>query len=137
MSGVRRVVVGVSGSRASIRALRIAAGHARRADAPLLAVHAWIPPGGDLAERRYPAPELRAIWKRAALERLQGAVESAWGGLPQDVRVECVVARGQTSPVLLDIANQNADIASCNESALAGALLLDRMENEDRHRKSR
>ena len=110
MSGVRRVVVGVSGSRASIRALRIAAGHARRADAPLLAVHAWLPPGGDLAERRYPAPELRAIWKRAALERLQGAVESAWGGLPQDVRVEYVVARGQTGPVLLDIANSPDDL---------------------------
>jgi nucleotide-binding universal stress UspA family protein len=110
VSGVRRVVVGVSGSPASLRALRFAAWHARRADAPLLAVHAWLPPGGDLAERRYPAPELRAIWKRAAIERLQDAIGSAWGGLPLDMRVEYVIARGQTGPVLLDIAGSPEDL---------------------------
>lgn len=110
MSGVRWVVVGVSGSPASIRALRVAAWHARRADAPLLAVHAWLPPGGDLAERRYSAPELRASWKRAAIERLQDAIGSAWGGPPLDVRVEHVIARGQTGPVLLDIAGSPEDL---------------------------
>ena len=106
MSGVRRVVVGVSGSPASIRALRIAAEHTRRTGALLLAVHAWVPPGGDLQERRAPSPELRAIWKRAALERL----ESAGGGPPADVSVEHVVGRGKTGPVLLDLADSPEDL---------------------------
>lgn len=39
--------------------------------------------------------------------------------------------------VLLDIANQDEDIAACNEAALQGALMLDRLENEDAQRKSR
>jgi len=29
---------------------------------PWWAVMAWLLPGGDLAERRFPAPELRRIW---------------------------------------------------------------------------
>ncbi len=33
--------------------------------------------------------------------------------------------------VLLEIANQNPDIAACNQSALEGAMKLDRMEDED------
>jgi nucleotide-binding universal stress UspA family protein len=90
--------------------MRVAAYYAHREDVPLLAVQAWLPPGGDLAERRAPSPELRAIWKRAAIERLQDAIESAWGGVPPDVRVEHVVARGQTGPVLLDIAGSPDDL---------------------------
>ena len=39
--------------------------------------------------------------------------------------------------VLLELANKNEDIAACNESALEGALMLDRMEDEDAGRKSR
>ena len=38
---------------------------------------------------------------------------------------------------LLDLANQNEDIAACNQSALEGAMLLDRMEDQDAQRKSR
>ncbi len=38
--------------------------------------------------------------------------------------------------VLLEIANQDADIAACNQSALEGAMMLDRMEDEDARRKS-
>ena len=33
--------------------------------------------------------------------------------------------------VLLDLANQDPDIAQCNLAAAEGATLLDRMENED------
>jgi len=33
--------------------------------------------------------------------------------------------------VLLEIANQDPDIAGCNQAALEKALLLDRMEDED------
>ncbi len=111
MSGVRRVVVGVSGSPASVLALRVAGVHARRDDIPLVAVHAWVPPGGELAARRAPEPpELRGAWKRAALERLQDAIESAWGGLPGDLRVEHVLARGPAGPVLVDIADCADDL---------------------------
>src|SRR5262249_55563812 len=39
--------------------------------------------------------------------------------------------------VLLEIANQNQDVALCNQSALEGAMMLDRMEDEDAHRQSR
>lgn len=33
---------------------------------------------------------------------------------------------------LLDLANQDQDIGACNQSALEGAVLLDRMEDLDR-----
>lgn len=39
--------------------------------------------------------------------------------------------------VLLDIANQDYDVAACNQAALEGAMLLDRLENEDAQRKPR
>ncbi len=38
---------------------------------------------------------------------------------------------------LLEIANRDPDIAICNQSALEGAMLLDRMEEEDARRQSR
>lgn len=39
--------------------------------------------------------------------------------------------------VLLELANQNPEVALCNQTALDGALMLDRMEDEDARRKSR
>ena len=39
--------------------------------------------------------------------------------------------------VLLEIANANPDVALCNQAALEGAMMLDRMEDEDARRKSR
>ena len=110
MSGVSRVVVGVSGSPGSISALRIAADHASRDGVPLVAVHAWIPPGGDYADRRSPSPYLRAIWKRAAADRLKEAIDSAWGGPPAGVSFDCLVARGKAGPVLLQVADSAADL---------------------------
>ena len=38
---------------------------------------------------------------------------------------------------LLDLAEQNELVAACNQSALDGALMLDRMENDDAQRQSR
>jgi hypothetical protein len=38
---------------------------------------------------------------------------------------------------LLEIANQNPDVALCNQAALEGAQMLDRMEDEDARRQSR
>lgn len=39
--------------------------------------------------------------------------------------------------VLLEIANENPDVALCNQAALEGAMLLDRMEDDDARRQSR
>ena len=38
---------------------------------------------------------------------------------------------------LLEVANQNPDVALCNQAALEGAQMLDRMEDEDARRQSR
>jgi hypothetical protein len=38
---------------------------------------------------------------------------------------------------LMEIANQDPDIALCNHAAQEGAMLLDRMEDEDARRQSR
>ena len=67
---------------------------------PLLAVTAWIPPGGDLAERRHSSPYLRKIWREAAWERLWAAFDAGLGGLPADLHVEPQAVRGDTGPVL-------------------------------------
>jgi hypothetical protein len=47
------------------------------------------------------------------------------------------IERRAIRQVLLDIANQDEDIAACNQSALEGALMLDRLEDQDAQRKSR
>ena len=110
MPTVRRIVVGVNGSLGSLQALRYATAEARQRDVPLLAVIAWVPPGGDLAERRHSSPYLRKIWREAAWERLTAAFDDGLGGMPADLRVEPHVERGETGPVLVDIANQPEDL---------------------------
>jgi hypothetical protein len=39
--------------------------------------------------------------------------------------------------VLLAIANENPDVALCNQTAQEGAMMFDRMEDEDARRQSR
>jgi nucleotide-binding universal stress UspA family protein len=107
---VRRIVVGVHGSLGSLQALRYAEAEARQRDVPLLPVIAWVPPGGDLAERRHSSPYLRKIWKDAAWERLTAAFDDGLGGMPADLRVEPHVERGETGAVLVDIASQPEDL---------------------------
>src|ERR1700759_3363190 len=107
---VRRIIVGVHGSPGSLQALRFAADEARQRNVPLLAVTAWVPPGGDLAERRHSSPYLRKIWRDAAWERLLAAFDDGLGGMPVDLRVEAHVERGETGVVLVDIANQPEDL---------------------------
>jgi len=107
---VRRIIVGVHGSLGSLQALRYAADEARQRDVPLLTVIAWVPPGGDLAERRHSSPYLRQIWRDAARERLVAAFDDGLGGMPADLRVEPHVERGQTGQVLVDVADQPDDL---------------------------
>ncbi len=110
MPSVRRIIVGVHGSLGSLQALRYAADEARQRDVPLVPVIAWVPPGGDLAERRHSSPYLRKIWRDAAWERLMAAFDDGLGGTPADLRVEPHVERGETGVVLVDVADQPDDL---------------------------
>jgi nucleotide-binding universal stress UspA family protein len=107
---VRRIIVGVHGSLGSLQALRYAAAEARQRDVPLLPVIAWVPPGGDLAERRHSSPYLRKLWREAAWERLNAAFDDGLGGMPADLQVEPHVERGETGAVLVDVANHPEDL---------------------------
>ena len=125
MAAVRRIVVGVHGSLGSMQALRWAAEEARERRVPLVPVIAWVPPGGDLAERSHPSPVLRRIWREAAAKRLEGAFDTGLGGVPGDVLVQARVERGETGPVLVDVADQPDDllvIGTGRRSAIGRAL---------------
>ena len=125
MSGVRRIIVGVSESPGSLQALRYAADLARVHHAALVPVLAWLPPGGDLADRSHPSPYLRSLWRDAAWQRLRGAIDLAFGGVPQDVAFESDVVRGDPAHVLVGIACHPDDvlvIGAGRRGAMAHAL---------------
>ena len=121
MAAVRRIVVGVHGSLGSLQALRYATEEARARKVPLVPVIAWVPPGGEMAERRSPSPYLRRVWGDAATKRLLAAFEAGLGGVPDDVEVEPCVERGETGPVLVDIADQPGDLLVIGTGHLACA----------------
>jgi len=107
---VRRIVVGVHGSLGSLQALRFAAEEARERHVVLVAAIAWMPPGGDLAERTHPSPNLRQVWRDAARQRLLDAFDNGLGGLPHDIEVHARVERGETGSVLVEVADQPDDL---------------------------
>jgi nucleotide-binding universal stress UspA family protein len=107
---VGRVVVGVSGSPGSLQALRFAVGHARAFGAVLVPVVAWTPPGGELANRRYPVASLAREWQRDAELRLRTAFDEGLGALPNDLDVECLVVRGSAGHVLVEVADREGDL---------------------------
>jgi nucleotide-binding universal stress UspA family protein len=111
VSGMRRVIVGVNGSPGSIRALRYGARLAGIADVPLTAVLAWVPPGGELADRRAaPSEYLRRVWQNAASQRLSDAIELAWGGADLTAPIHRLVVRGEAGPALSSIADCAEDL---------------------------
>jgi nucleotide-binding universal stress UspA family protein len=110
VGAVRRIIVGVHGSLGSLQALRWAVGEARERRVPLVTVIAWIPPGGDLAERSHPSPYLRRVWRDAAVARLKEAFDECLGGVPDDLRVQLLVERGDPGQVLVDVASQPGDL---------------------------
>ena len=95
MTGVRRVIVGASGSPGSLRALRYADELARAHDATLIPVLTWLPPGGELADRRSPGGYLRRICREDACERLRDALIAVWGEVPDDPPVHPLVHRAR------------------------------------------
>ncbi len=124
MSGVRRVIAGVSGSPGSLQALRYAAGLARAHGAALVPVLTWQPPGGDFADRSHPSPYLRRIWKDAAWQRLWNAIDLAFGGLPGDLPVQPKVLRGEPGLVLTDTASEPGDMLVIGAGRRGAARLL-------------
>jgi nucleotide-binding universal stress UspA family protein len=100
----------VTGSVGNLQALRTAAAEARRREAALVAVHAWVPPGGELAERRCSVPELRQVWQDAAWRRLSEAFDAALGGPPPDLPMEPVVMRGDAGRILVVAASREDDL---------------------------
>ena len=125
MGAVRRIVVGVHGSLGSLQALRRAADEAQEREALLVPVIAWVPPGGDLAERSHPSPYLRKVWHEAACTRLSEAFDDCFGGVPDGVQVRARVERGDAGQVLVDVADQPGDllvIGSGGRSAVVRAL---------------
>jgi nucleotide-binding universal stress UspA family protein len=107
---VQRIIVGVHGSLGSLQALRWAAGEASERQVPLIAVIAWTPPGGDLAERSRPSPYLRRVWQESAAAKLTAAFDEGLGGIPDDVAVQAVVDRGEPGAVLVDVACREDDL---------------------------
>ncbi len=110
MFRVRRVIVGVSGSPGSLQAFRHAAGLALVHEAALVPVLAWQPPGGELAERHQPSPQLHQIWREAAWQRLWTAVDLAVGGVPAGLAFDPLVLRGEPGRVLVDTASEPGDV---------------------------
>jgi nucleotide-binding universal stress UspA family protein len=105
-----RVIAGVSGSPGSVRALRFAAEMAGLSGAPLVPVLAWMPPGGEMTDRRYPSRHLRQIWSDAAARQLAQALELAFGGDPAHVEVRPAIVRGAPGSVLVGVACQPGDL---------------------------
>lgn len=110
MSGIGRVIVGASGSPGSLQALRYAEQLARAHDATLIPVLAWVPPGGDLNERRAPCPYLRRIWAEDARQRLEDTLQLAWGEIPASPPVQPFVHRGEAGWVLVTTACRAEDL---------------------------
>lgn len=110
MTGTRRVIVGTSGSPGSLRALRYAEDVARTHAAMLIPVLAWVPPGGDRADRLQPSGYLRNEWQEAARQRLRDALIAVWGQIPDDPSVQAVVRRGEPGRVLLELASGPGDL---------------------------
>jgi len=110
MSTFCRVITGVSGSPRNLQALRYAAALARGQDATLIPVLAWVPPGGDVADRRHPSGYLRCVWVQDAWARLADALDAAFGGLPDNVLTEPKVVRGEAGCVLVREASHPGDL---------------------------
>jgi len=104
------IIVGASGSPGSLRALRYAQHLARDYDATLVPVLAWLPPCGDLADRRTPNQELRHLWAQDAHQKLEDTLNLAWGTLPTDLPVQPLIRRGKPGPLLADAACRPGDL---------------------------
>ncbi|MFJ9607544.1 universal stress protein [Kitasatospora sp. NPDC101176] len=104
-----RFVVGVSGSLGSLTALHHAVAEARRTDAEVLAVLAWIPPGDGLGHHRTPCPPVLTASREAAATRLRQVLDEAFAGRHAGVRLRCQTVRGDAGHSLVRCADQPGD----------------------------
>jgi nucleotide-binding universal stress UspA family protein len=109
-AGSRRIIAGVSGSIRSLGALRAAVAEGRSTGAPVLAVLAWAPAGGELAYLRAPCPILLRLWEQAAKQRMQDAFSQVFGGMPDGVAIRRLVVRGAPGPTLVELADRRDDL---------------------------
>ncbi len=110
MSGVSRVVAGISGSPGSLAALRYAEYLALSHGAVLVPVLAWQPPGGDRAARVQREAGLMQAWRDMACQRLGEALAAVWGGSRPEGLVQPQVERGPAGWVLVSIADHPGDV---------------------------
>ena len=101
-----RVVVGIDGTVAGLRALRSAVAEARRRGAVLHAVRAWT--FGTNGQGAWPG------WiedqRRLSVELIAKVFADTMGGLPVDVDLVAVSALGPPGPVLTDYAHRDDDL---------------------------
>ncbi|MFE0176918.1 universal stress protein [Streptomyces sp. NPDC059002] len=105
-----RVIVGVSGSLASLAALRAAAGEARRGGRELLAVIAWEPPEGEALYLRHPDREWALHWEAEARARIDRAFDEVFGGPPPGIGTRRLVVRDRPGRALCRIADRPDDL---------------------------
>ena len=110
MFGVRRLIVGTSGSPGSLHALRYGEGLARAHDAVLIPVIAWELPGGDRVQRIGPSYELGKACRELASQQLRDALVAVWGEVPDDPLVQPHVERGPAGWVLVNLASRPDDV---------------------------
>ncbi|MER7625313.1 universal stress protein [Streptomyces sp. NPDC126503] len=115
-----RVVVGVSGSLASLAALRQATAHARRASVPLVALLAWEPPEGEALYARRPDRAWARLWAEDARTRLARAVEDGLGAVPDGPAVELRTVRGAPAAALSRAADRPDDLLVLGAAARPG-----------------
>jgi nucleotide-binding universal stress UspA family protein len=108
--GVRRVIVGVSGSSGSLHALRRAVAEARCQQAVVYSVLTWTPQGGELANKRVPRERVSRCWEDYAGRRLRAAWDDALGGIPPDLDVCLHAVRGPAGQHLVRLADREDDL---------------------------
>ncbi len=100
----------MSSSPRSLPALRRAADLADAHDATLVPVHVWAPPALELASHQFPSERLYQEWEDVAWQRLWDALDTAFGGLPPNLRVQPVVAQGTPGWTLVSAASRADDV---------------------------
>jgi len=101
-----RVILGVDGSLAGLRALRVAVAQARHHSAVLHAVRVW---NFEFASAGYPAEWAREV-EQEAFGVVTQAFEDAMGGEPEDVDVMLVTKNGPPGRTLTEYAHRDSDL---------------------------
>lgn len=99
-----RIIVGIDGSVAGLRALRLAVAEARRRKAPLHAVRVW-----NLGTVRRGGCVDDGYQQQAVLE-IEAAFAATLGGVPGDIGVVCQTVQGPPAQGLVGYACRDTDV---------------------------